>query len=115
MNARTISAVAIFGIAVAGYVTLAIVAPDQDYRGLLTFASIGAAWLGLSGNTSAIKRSVARVEKQTNGVLDQRIKDGVTSVLKEHGLIKPEAEPTPPAIVPKKRAIRKPRIVKGIN
>lgn len=41
-----------------------------------------------------VQQTADQAVKQTNGVLDQRIKDGVTAVLAEHGLIDPSSAST---------------------
>lgn len=109
MTGKAKGAVVIFVTAVVGYVLMATFAPEQDYRGILTFAGVAAAWLGLAGQQETIKTSVKKVEQQTNGVLDKRIRDAVRQVLAEMG-IKATLAPEPPK--PPKR-VRKPRIIKG--
>lgn len=42
-----------------------------------------------------VQRSADQAVKQTNGVLDKRIRDGVTAVLAEHGVIDPSGPPAP--------------------
>lgn len=90
-------AIVIFGLSLAAYALLAIFAPNADPRGVFIFAGMGAAWLGLHGENEQVRqraevieqktevtaKKIDQIHKQTNGVLDQRIEEGVRKVLTE--------------------------------
>lgn len=79
----------IFVTSVAGFVTLQVLEKDTTGLVLLVGPVIGAVFV-----TSTLRPQLARVEAQTNGVLDDRIhrqtKSAVTSTLIEAGIITPE-------------------------
>lgn len=99
-------------IAVAAMVcSVVLVLADKQTASILSIAGpiIGslfvASYVGdLTGKQNAtLDQQTAKldtVERQTNGVLDQRIRDGVASVLDERGVIPPAppaGNPEPPA------------------
>lgn len=79
----------IFVTSVAGFVALEITGRDTTGLVLLVGPVIGAVFV-----TSTLRPQLARVEAQTNGVLDERIhrqtKSAVTATLLEAGIITPE-------------------------
>lgn len=63
---------------------------------LFVAAKVDAVTLGQNARLDQHSQQLATITKQTNGVLDQRIRDGVTAVLAATGVIPPQ-QPTPPA------------------
>lgn len=90
-------------LAVLGcYMALVLTGNTESTTELLTFVTpVVAALLivrKVSAETQRQDLTLAKIERQTNGVLDARIREGVAASLEAAGLAKPHTEATHPTV-----------------
>lgn len=99
MNRALLAALsACFVVVIAAYVVLSL--EGQDPTGLISAVVTLLGVTGLAAHietrTKAQDATLNKIQKQTNGVLDQRIRDGVAAVLDERdkaaATVKPKAK-----------------------
>ena len=90
--------VAVFLALLAAFVLLTL--NHMDTAGLVALGAPVVGALLVTGHVSKVtseqNATIAKIDKQTNGVMDARIRDGVQTVLRDNGLI-PAADPVEPA------------------
>lgn len=101
-TAQLIAGVVCLVVLVAAYVVLAVY--KLDTTTLLGFGSPVVLALLVTGHfsnvTDAQNQTIAKIDKQTNGVMDARIQDGVSKVLRDAGILPADpvaADPVEPA------------------
>ncbi|MDE9365484.1 hypothetical protein PZ938_07690 [Luteipulveratus sp. YIM 133132] len=94
-NGTLVAGVVVFVTSVAGVVTLELAGRDPGQ--VLTLAGPVVAALLVSGHVSNVtdrqNEQISRIEKQTNGVLDDRIKTQTLAALAEAGVVTPDGPP----------------------
>lgn len=96
----------------AAYVALALTGHDTAglVQALVTLAGVGGLGVHFERRTQEQNVRIAKIDKQTNGVLDQRILDGahkaISTALVEHGLT--GADTVKPKPTTRRRTVKTP-------
>lgn len=84
-NATLVLAGVVFVVAVVAFVVLEVTGHNTDGLMVLVGPAIGA--LLVSGQLTSQNKVMDKIERQTNGVMDKRIEDGVARALVAHGVV----------------------------
>jgi hypothetical protein len=92
LTGADVAALFIFALSLLTRAALqAFARPGQttDYGWIMIFAGVAATWLSLGSRIGDTHRTVEKVDNQTNGGLDDRLKTTVREVLSEYGVTPP--------------------------